>query len=238
MARIFNTYGSHMHPNDGRVVSNFIMQAPRGEAFVRQLFRPQGIFGANPPRSEAPSGRRGRACIARDWRFGDCHVDIHESLARHALDHHPFPPPRPVPPPARLVLLAGTEACARAVVPLIRSGESAEVWLVEGRFGAGTERCMAVLQAAGIGFRVLQPDAGSADARAALISRTLRRVRPGAATLVNLLDHADPDDLRTLGIRIEVIEIETPPDPARIARTGASWREVSGAVPGPLAAVR
>ena len=27
IARIFNTYGSHMHPNDGRVVSNFIIQA-------------------------------------------------------------------------------------------------------------------------------------------------------------------------------------------------------------------
>ena len=25
--RIFNTYGPNMHPNDGRVVSNFIMQA-------------------------------------------------------------------------------------------------------------------------------------------------------------------------------------------------------------------
>ena len=31
VARIFNTYGSHMHPNDGRVVSNFIMQALRGD---------------------------------------------------------------------------------------------------------------------------------------------------------------------------------------------------------------
>ncbi|MCF1750116.1 UDP-glucuronic acid decarboxylase family protein [Mariniradius sediminis] len=29
--RIFNTYGQRMHPNDGRVVSNFIMQALRGE---------------------------------------------------------------------------------------------------------------------------------------------------------------------------------------------------------------
>lgn len=29
--RIFNTYGPRMHPNDGRVVSNFIMQALRGE---------------------------------------------------------------------------------------------------------------------------------------------------------------------------------------------------------------
>jgi UDP-glucuronate decarboxylase len=29
--RIFNTYGPRMHPNDGRVVSNFIMQALRGD---------------------------------------------------------------------------------------------------------------------------------------------------------------------------------------------------------------
>jgi UDP-glucuronate decarboxylase len=31
VVRIFNTYGPHMHPNDGRVVSNFILQALRGE---------------------------------------------------------------------------------------------------------------------------------------------------------------------------------------------------------------
>jgi UDP-glucuronate decarboxylase len=31
VARIFNTYGPRMHPDDGRVVSNFIMQALRGE---------------------------------------------------------------------------------------------------------------------------------------------------------------------------------------------------------------
>ena len=31
VARIFNTYGPHMHPNDGRVVSNFIVQALRNE---------------------------------------------------------------------------------------------------------------------------------------------------------------------------------------------------------------
>ncbi|MFA6008902.1 MAG: UDP-glucuronic acid decarboxylase family protein [Desulfobacteraceae bacterium] len=30
VARIFNTYGPRMHPNDGRVVSNFIMQALKG----------------------------------------------------------------------------------------------------------------------------------------------------------------------------------------------------------------
>lgn len=31
VARIFNTYGPHMHPSDGRVVSNFIVQALQGQ---------------------------------------------------------------------------------------------------------------------------------------------------------------------------------------------------------------
>lgn len=31
VARLFNTYGPRMHPNDGRVVSNFIVQAIHGE---------------------------------------------------------------------------------------------------------------------------------------------------------------------------------------------------------------
>jgi UDP-glucuronate decarboxylase len=31
VARIFNTFGPRMHPNDGRVVSNFIVQALKGE---------------------------------------------------------------------------------------------------------------------------------------------------------------------------------------------------------------
>jgi UDP-glucuronate decarboxylase len=34
VVRIFNTYGPRMHPNDGRVVSNFIMQALKGEAIT------------------------------------------------------------------------------------------------------------------------------------------------------------------------------------------------------------
>ena len=34
VARIFNTYGPNMHPNDGRVVSNFIMQALRDESIT------------------------------------------------------------------------------------------------------------------------------------------------------------------------------------------------------------
>jgi UDP-glucuronate decarboxylase len=34
VARIFNTYGPKMHPNDGRVVSNFIVQALKGDAIT------------------------------------------------------------------------------------------------------------------------------------------------------------------------------------------------------------
>ena len=67
VARIFNTYGPRMHPNDGRVVSNFIVQALRGdditiygtgqqtrsfcyvddliEAFLRLMATPQDITG-------------------------------------------------------------------------------------------------------------------------------------------------------------------------------------------------
>jgi UDP-glucuronate decarboxylase len=67
VARIFNTYGPRMHPNDGRVVSNFIVQALQGvditiygkgsqtrsfchisdlvEALVRLMATPEGFTG-------------------------------------------------------------------------------------------------------------------------------------------------------------------------------------------------
>ena len=40
VARIFNTYGPRMHPNDGRVVSNFVIQAliGRGSENIRRWF--------------------------------------------------------------------------------------------------------------------------------------------------------------------------------------------------------
>lgn len=67
VVRLFNTYGPRMHPNDGRVVSNFIVQALRGEditvygngtqtrsfcyvddlieGFVRMMNSPKGFIG-------------------------------------------------------------------------------------------------------------------------------------------------------------------------------------------------
>ena len=37
VARIFNTFGPRMHPNDGRVVSNFIIQVRGGSVTVMLL---------------------------------------------------------------------------------------------------------------------------------------------------------------------------------------------------------
>lgn len=67
VARLFNTYGPRMHPNDGRVVSNFVLQALRGdpisiygdgsqtrsfcyvddliEAMMRFMATPEGVTG-------------------------------------------------------------------------------------------------------------------------------------------------------------------------------------------------
>ncbi|MGH0144887.1 UNVERIFIED_CONTAM: hypothetical protein FKN15_059431 [Acipenser sinensis] len=45
VARIFNTFGSRMHMNDGRVVSNFILQALQGEPLTSQV---QGIKEEQP----------------------------------------------------------------------------------------------------------------------------------------------------------------------------------------------
>jgi UDP-glucuronate decarboxylase len=67
VVRIFNTYGPRMHPNDGRVVSNFVVQALQGqditiygdgsqtrsfcyvddlvEGFIRMMDTPEGVTG-------------------------------------------------------------------------------------------------------------------------------------------------------------------------------------------------
>lgn len=38
VARIFNTYGPRMHMNDGRVVSNFILQALQDDVITVSIF--------------------------------------------------------------------------------------------------------------------------------------------------------------------------------------------------------
>ena len=60
VARIFNTYGPRMHPNDGRVVSNFIVQALKGEAIThlrRRHADPRLLLRRRPDRRlAAPDG--------------------------------------------------------------------------------------------------------------------------------------------------------------------------------------
>lgn len=70
VGRIFNTYGPRMHPNDGRVVSNFIVQALRGEditlygdglqtrsfCYVDDLIEAVLRFMALPPEGAQPCG--------------------------------------------------------------------------------------------------------------------------------------------------------------------------------------
>lgn len=43
VARIFNTFGSRMHMNDGRVVSNFILQALQGEPLTVRMPPPPAV---------------------------------------------------------------------------------------------------------------------------------------------------------------------------------------------------
>jgi len=68
VARIFNTYGTRMHPSDGRVVSNFIMQALLGEpitiygdgtqtrsfCYMADLIRAFEALMASPPEVTGP----------------------------------------------------------------------------------------------------------------------------------------------------------------------------------------
>lgn len=46
IVRIFNTYGPNMHPNDGRVVSNFILQALRNEPITIMETAPRPAVSA------------------------------------------------------------------------------------------------------------------------------------------------------------------------------------------------
>ena len=102
VARIFNTYGPRMHPDDGRVVCNFIVQALRGEpitiygdgsqtrsfcyvddlidALVRLMDTPHDVHRAGQPRQPArvhdaragPAGHRADRVDAPSWSSRTC----------------------------------------------------------------------------------------------------------------------------------------------------------------------
>ena len=69
VVRIFNTYGPRMHPNDGRVVSNFIVQALQGRGHHHLRRRPADahlLLRRRPDRGDAAhDGHRRRGSPAR-----------------------------------------------------------------------------------------------------------------------------------------------------------------------------
>jgi UDP-glucuronate decarboxylase len=84
VARIFNTYGPRMHPNDGRVVSNFIVQALRGQ--------PITVYG---------KGEQTRSF---------CYVDdLVEGFLRFMRLEPPFPGPINLGNPAEFTIVALAE---------------------------------------------------------------------------------------------------------------------------------
>lgn len=106
VARIFNTYGPNMHPNDGRVVSNFIMQALLGrpitiygegqqtrsfcfvddlvEGFVRLMNSPETVTGP------INLGNPGEFTIRE---LAELVIDLTGS--KSTLEHLPLPPDDP-----------------------------------------------------------------------------------------------------------------------------------------------
>jgi UDP-glucuronate decarboxylase len=107
VARIFNTYGPRMHPNDGRVVSNFIVQALRGEpitlygdgAQTRSFCYVDDLVDALLRFMQTPGGDTGPLNVGNPKEF-----TIRE-LAERVLEltgsnseivHRPLPPDDPV----------------------------------------------------------------------------------------------------------------------------------------------
>jgi UDP-glucuronate decarboxylase len=106
VARIFNTYGPRMHPNDGRVVSNFIMQALLGrpitiygeglqtrsfcyvddlvEGFIRLMDSPAGVTG---PVNLGNPGEFTMIELAQ--------LVIELTNSKSQLSHQPLPPDDP-----------------------------------------------------------------------------------------------------------------------------------------------
>lgn len=123
IARIFNTYGPRMHPQDGRVVSNFILQALRGEpitlygdgsqtrafCFVSDLvdglvrLMDNGVSGATPVNLGNPM----------EITVGELARRVLEAArSRSSIDHRPLPqddPTRRCPDIARARKLLGWE---------------------------------------------------------------------------------------------------------------------------------
>ena len=102
VARIFNTYGPRMHPNDGRVVSNFIVQALKGEPITlygdgtqsRSFCYVDDLIEGFLRLMQTPKGFTGPVNLGNPGEF--TMIELAEAIldltgSRSALVHRPLP---------------------------------------------------------------------------------------------------------------------------------------------------
>lgn len=106
VVRIFNTYGPRMHPNDGRVVSNFIVQALKGEDITlygdgsqtRSFCYSADLIEAMLRMMETEKGFTGPVNIGNPCEF--TMIELAEAVLRltgsnSSIVHRPLPPDDP-----------------------------------------------------------------------------------------------------------------------------------------------
>lgn len=107
VARIFNTYGPRMHPNDGRVVSNFIVKALRAEPLpiygdgsqTRSFCYVDDLIDGFLRLMDTPAGFTGPVNLGNPNEFtvlelAELILELTGSTSR--LEHHPLPEDDPV----------------------------------------------------------------------------------------------------------------------------------------------
>jgi UDP-glucuronate decarboxylase len=106
VVRIFNTYGPRMHPQDGRVVSNFIMQALRGEnitlygdgAQTRSFCYVSDLIGGLVAMMETPDDETGPVNLGNPVEFSIrelAELVIEITGSKSKLVFEPLPPDDP-----------------------------------------------------------------------------------------------------------------------------------------------
>ncbi|HHU11075.1 MAG TPA: SDR family oxidoreductase [Intrasporangiaceae bacterium] len=107
VARIFNTYGPRMHPNDGRVVSNFIVKALRAEPLpiygdgsqTRSFCYVDDLIDGFLRLMDTPAGFTGPVNLGNPNEFTV--MELAELIleitgSKSCLEHHPLPEDDPV----------------------------------------------------------------------------------------------------------------------------------------------
>jgi UDP-glucuronate decarboxylase len=137
VARIFNTYGPRMHPNDGRVVSNFIVQALKGDTITiygdgrqtRAFCYVDDLIDGFVRLMDAPDDVTGPINLGNpvETTIGDLARAIVEMTGSRAkIEHHPLPaddPTQRCPDIGRARSLLGWEPRVALEVGLARTIE-------------------------------------------------------------------------------------------------------------------